>query len=193
MLNQKTGWIQLPAPILLIYPCTSSWTILIMSCPQTGFSVSGPGSSIRSRDCQWGGRIRPSWLVSIWWSRRPKNTAVALFTPHILACRYRDNIYLFGQKSVLFQRLPEFQHTLASIYCMPVQFEQMGSCIHVLEVSQCLHPKNDIHPQLHSKVLSVANISRSNVQRWPDPWSPNAPSVLPSLCLGLASKCDFWA
>ena len=125
--------------------------------------------------------------------RETKNTAVALFTPHTLVCRYRDNIYLFGRKALLLQRLPEFQHALASIYCMPVQFEQMGSCIHVLEVSLCLHPKNDIHLQLHSKVLSVANISRSNVQRWPDPWSPNAPSVLPSLCLGLASKCEFWA
>ena len=102
--------------------------------------------------------------------RESKNTAVVLFTPHILACRYRDNIYLFGQKSLLLQRLPEFQHTLASINGMPVQFEQMGSCIHVLEVSLCLHPKNNIHLHLHSKVLSVANISRSNVQRWPDPW-----------------------
>ena len=125
--------------------------------------------------------------------RETKTTAVALFTPHILACRYRDNIYLFGRKSLLLHRLPEFQHALASYYCMPVQFEQMGSCIHVLEVSLCLHPKNDIHLQLHSKILSVANISRSNVQRWPNPWSPNVPSVLPSLCLGLASKCDFWA
>ena len=119
--------------------------------------------------------------------RETKNTAVALFTPHILACRHRDNIYLFGRKLPLPHRLPEFQHTLASYYCMPVQFEQMGSCIHVLEVSLCLHPKTDIHLQLHSKVLSVANISRSNVQRWPHPWSPCAPSVLPSPCLGLAS------
>ena len=63
----------------------------------------------------------------------------------------------------------------------------------MLEVSLCLQPKNDIHLELHSKVLSVANISRSNVQRWPDHWSRNAPSVLPSLCLGLEPKCQFWA
>ena len=31
--------------------------------------------------------------------RETKNTAVAPFTPHILACRYGDNIYLFGQRS----------------------------------------------------------------------------------------------
>ena len=46
--------------------------------------------------------------------RETKNTAVALFTPNILACHYRDNIYVFGRKSLLLQRLPEFQHTLAS-------------------------------------------------------------------------------
>ena len=78
-------------------------------------------------------------------------------------------------------------------YCMPVQFEQVGSCIHVLDVSPCMQPKNHIHLQLHSKVLSVVNIPRSNVQRWPHLWSPKAPSVLPSLCLRLASKCEFWA
>ena len=43
-----------------------------------------------------------------------KNTAVALFIPHILACRYRDNIYLFGRTSLMLQLLPEFQHALAS-------------------------------------------------------------------------------
>ena len=68
-----------------------------------------------------------------------KNTAVALFSQQILACRYRNNIYLFGRRSLLLQRLPEFQHTLASSYCMPVQFEHMGPGIHVLEVSLCLH------------------------------------------------------
>ena len=72
---------------------------------------------------------------------------------------------------------------------MPVQFKSMDSCIHVLEVSLCLHSKNVIHLQLNSKVLSVANISRSNVLQLPTPWSPNAPSMLRLLCRGLASIC----
>ena len=47
--------------------------------------------------------------------RETKNTAVALFTPHVLACRYRDDIYSFGRKSLLLQRLPECQHVAIAI------------------------------------------------------------------------------
>ena len=47
--------------------------------------------------------------------------------------------------------------------------------------------------RLFSKARSVENITRSNVQRWPDPWAPNSTAVLPYLCMGLAAKCCFWA
>ena len=55
--------------------------------------------------------------------RETKNTAVAIITPHIFACCYRDNIYFSCRRSLLLQRLPDLQHTLASIFGMPVQFE----------------------------------------------------------------------
>ena len=110
-----------------------------MNCPEMDFSVSGPGFSTRSRDYRGG--LNSAQLACIYMAFwETKNTAVALFIPHTLACRYRDNIFLFGRKSLLLQRLPELQHPLALIYCMPVQFEQIGSCIYVLEVSLCLHP-----------------------------------------------------
>ena len=47
--------------------------------------------------------------------------------------------------------------------------------------------------RLFSNVLSVENITRSNVQRWPDAWAPNSTAIPPSLCMGLAAKCCFWA
>ena len=55
----------------------------------------------------------------------------------------------------------------------------------------CAHPKQDIQIRLFSKVLSVESITRSNVQRWPDPWAANSTPILPTLCMGLAAKCCF--
>ena len=117
-----------------------------------------------------------------------KNTAVALFTPSVIACRYRDSLYFFARKCTLITALPAFQDTLRNYYSMPIQFEQMGATLQALEVSVCVHPREDVHIRLFSKVLSGENITRSNVQRWPDPWAPNSTAVLPSLCMGLAAK-----
>ena len=122
-----------------------------------------------------------------------KNTAVALFTPSVTACRYRDNLYFFDRKCTLIAALPAFQDTLRNYYNMSIQFEQMGATLQALEVSVCVHPKQDIQIRLFSKVLSVESITRSNVQRWPVPWAPNSTAILPSLCMCLAAKCCFSA
>ena len=122
-----------------------------------------------------------------------KNIAVALPTPSVIACRYHDDLYFFARKCTPIAALPAFQDTLGDYYNMPIHFERMGATLQALEVSVCVHPKQDVHIRLFSKVLSVENITRSNVQRWPDPWAPNSTAVLPSLRMGLAVKCCFWA
>ena len=67
----------------------------------------------------WGlpmGGVTSAQLACIYIAvRETKNTAVAFFTPQILACRYRNNIYSFGRESLLLQRLPEFQHLSSRI------------------------------------------------------------------------------
>ena len=54
----------------------------------------------------------------------------------------------------------------------PFNLEQMGATPQPLEFSVCVHCKQDIQIRLFSKVLSVESITRSNLQRWPDPWAP---------------------
>ena len=120
-----------------------------------------------------------------------KNTAVALFTPSAIACRYGDNLFLFACKCTLITALPAFHYTLRNYYSMPIQFEQMDATLQALEVSVYVHPKQDVQIRLLSKVRSVENITSSNVQRWPDPWAPNSTAILPSLCMDLAAKCCF--
>ena len=122
-----------------------------------------------------------------------KNTAVAPFPPLAIACRYRDILHFFARRCTLIAALPAFRDTLREYYNVPIQFEHMVATLQGLEVSVCVHPKQDVHIRLLSKVLSVENITRSNVQRWPDPWTPNSTAVLHSLCMGLAAKCCFWA
>ena len=122
-----------------------------------------------------------------------KNSAVALFTPSVISCRYRDTLFSFACKCTLIAALPAFQDILGKYYNMPIQFEQIGATLQALEVSVCVHPKQDAHTRLFSIVLSVENVTRSNLQRWPDPSALNSRAVLPFLCMGLAAKCCFCA
>ena len=73
-----------------------------------------------------------------------KNTAVALFTPLVIACRYRDNLYFFARKCTHIAALLAFQSSVRKYYHMPIQFEQLGATLQALEVSVCVHPKQDI-------------------------------------------------
>ena len=52
-------------------------------------------------------RPNPAQLVCIYMACcEMKNTAVALFTPSVIACRYPDNLSFFARKCTLISRTP---------------------------------------------------------------------------------------
>ena len=79
--------------------------------------------------------------------RDTENTVVALFYPPHPCVRLPRQYLLVWPKVTVAPALSLKFSTLASYYCMPVQFEQMGSCSHVLEVPICLHPVMGTHAQ----------------------------------------------
>ena len=88
----------------------------------SGFSVSGPWFSIRSRDCQYGGRSQPSWLVSIWRSGAPKilrlpfllPTSLRAVTVIISTCLAKGPCYSIASlgSSILLRRYTAYQSSL---------------------------------------------------------------------------------
>ena len=101
-------------------------------------------------------------------TREISQTMKALFSSCVLHCRYRDNIYLCGP----LHELPAAHDTLCVCLAgMPVQFEQLGETMSVLELTVQFHPKNQIGIKFRRKCISVEQRYVAPVQRWPDPCS----------------------
>ena len=62
-----------------------------------------------------------------------RNTAVALVTPSVITCGYRDNLYFFIRKCTLITALQAFHYTLRNYYSTPLQFEVMGATLQALD------------------------------------------------------------
>ena len=110
-------------------------------------------------------------------------TKLSLFnSPFMRVKRYKDNIYIFGRACMLWWLIAPPILLFTDLYAMPVQFEQMGSSISILEVVvSCTINK-----------LSIG-LRENNERAWPHYWSPNAYSTLRSLVPRLVHKCRWWS
>ena len=105
--------------------------------------------------------------------------------------RYRDNFYIFGLKSVLFDLQQTMKVQLDSTYAMPMTVEQFGTKVQVLEVIVDFDSQSR-GLRLNSRALDVHTGAVSGVVRWPDRWSTNT-TVWRSLVPGLCVKCGYWS
>mmetsp|Transcript_4530 Transcript_4530/g.8056 ORF Transcript_4530/g.8056 Transcript_4530/m.8056 type:complete len:815 (-) Transcript_4530:524-2968(-) len=155
-----------------------------------------------------GGKISAQIASMYLMIREIKFLRVDLHFQKVYLTRYRDNIYLIGPYLVVKSKMPLWIDILSEIYQIPVQFEQFGSSIDILEVTVSIDPSptpsfllnnNLPHPEkqtlsvrLRPKVLSPDCRSVSKFRRWPDKWSFNLPFVLRSLVPGMAIKASLW-
>ena len=120
-----------------------------------------------------------------------KNIHASLFSFKILAKRFRDNLYLFGKRDHVSLGVNTVTNSLQQLYSMPLQFEQQGDTIQVLECLVTVHPKQDIGIRLHSRAVDLLSRVKSHVNRWPDPWSHNCEYTMRSLIPRLVHKSDY--
>ena len=129
-----------------------------------------------------GGKLSGQISSMVLMCKEMKWSKIGLFEcQYVRLARYKDNIYIFGRASLLYwltvALLAMFQH----IYQMPVQFEQYGPSITILEVVvSCLRHRVSVTLKPNDKT------------RWPDRWSPNVHSTLQSLVPGIVHKCFWW-
>ena len=107
--------------------------------------------------------------------------------------RYRDNSYLFGRRDRVSLCVNTLTNSLQQFYSMPLQFEQQGDSIQVLECLVTVHPKQDIEIRLHSRPIDLLSRVKSHVNGWPDRWFHNCGYTMRSLIPGLVHKSDVWS
>ena len=135
-----------------------------------------------------GGPISAQLAVLYLLSAEMRATRSALSVHKFIHGRYRDNFYIFGPKSVLFDLQQTMKVQLESTYAMPMTIEQFGTKVQVLEVIVDFDSQSR-GLRLNSRALDVHTGALSGVVRWPDRWSTNT-AVWRSLVPGL---CGYWS
>ena len=138
-----------------------------------------------------GGPISAQLAVLYLMSAEMRATRSALSVHKFIHGRYRDNFYIFGPKSVLFDLQQTMKVQLESTYAMPMTVEQFGTKVQVLEVIVDFDSQSR-GLRLNSRALDVHTGAVSGVVRWPDRWSTNT-TVWRSLVPGLCVKCGYWS
>ena len=138
-----------------------------------------------------GGPISAQLAVLYLMSAEMRATRSALSVHKFIHGRYRDNFYIFGPKSVLFDLQQTMKVQLESTYAMPITVEQFGTKVQVLEVIVDFDSQSR-GLRLNSRALDVHTGAVSGVVRWPDRWSTNM-TVWRSLVPGLCVKCEYWS
>ena len=138
-----------------------------------------------------GGPISAQLAVLYLMSAEMRATRSALSVHKFIHGRYRDNFYIFGPKSVLFDLQRTMKVQLESTYAMSMTVEQFGTKVQVLEVIVDFDSQSR-GLRLNSRALDVHTGAVSGVVRWPDRWSTNT-TVWRSLVPGLCVKCGYWS
>ena len=138
-----------------------------------------------------GGPISAQLAVLYLMSAEMRATRSALSVHKFIHGRYRDNFYIFGPKSVLFDLQQTMKVQLESTYAMPMTVEQFGTKVQVLEVIVDFDSQSR-GLRLNSRALDVHTGAVSGVVRWPDRWSTNT-TVWRSLVPGLCVKRGYWS
>ena len=138
-----------------------------------------------------GGRISAQLAVLYLMSAEMRATRLALSVHKFIHGRYRNNFYIFGPESALFNLQQTMKVQLESTYAMPMTVEQFGTKVQVLEVIVDFDSQSR-GLRLNSRALDVHTGAVSGVVRWPDRWSTST-SVWRSLVPGLCVKCGYWS
>jgi hypothetical protein len=146
-----------------------------------------------------GGKISAQIASMFLMVKEIKFIKIDLHFQKVFLTRYRDNIYLIGPYLLVKSSMNNWIIFLTQIYKIPVQFEQFGSSIDILEVTISAQPNltqtsksQRLSVRLRPKVLSTDCRTISPFRRWPDSWSFNLPFVLKSLIPGTAIKATQW-